>query len=152
MTTVAFMHVFSLIFSKRLRDHWKHMMPRFSDATDALLNTAYNLGLRNERPKLPSHSYIEKAEYWAVVWGTLVMIVTGCLLWFNNWSMAFLPKSVLDVATSVHWFEAILASLAILVWHFYSVIFDPEVYPMDTAWLSGKSPRPRPRHPRSSRR
>ncbi len=144
MTIVAFMHVFSLIFNKRLRDHWMHMMPRFSDATGALLNTAYNLGLRNARPKLTSHSYIEKAEYWAVVWGTLVMIVTGCLLWFNNWAMAFLPKAVLDVATSVHWFEAILASLAILVWHLYSVIFDPEVYPMDTAWLTGKSPRSRP--------
>jgi formate dehydrogenase gamma subunit len=143
MTLVSFLHLFSLIFSRRLRDRWKHLIPTFSDATDALRNMAYNLGFSDTRPNLPSHSYIEKAEYWAVVWGTIVMVVTGSLLWFNNWSMTFLPKSVLDIATSVHWYEAVLASLAILVWHFYSVIFDPEVYPMDTAWLSGRSPRPR---------
>ena len=71
------------------------------------------------------------------------MIITGLLLWFNNWSLAFLPKAVLDIATAVHWYEAVLASLAILVWHFYSVIFDPDVYPMDTAWLTGQSPRQR---------
>jgi len=45
----------------------------------------------------------------------------------------------LDVATSVHFFEALLATLAIIVWHFYTVIFDPDVYPMDTAWLTGVS-------------
>ena len=39
----------------------------------------------------------------------------------------------------MHLYEAILASLAILVWHLYAVIFDPMVYPMDTAWLTGKS-------------
>jgi hypothetical protein len=45
----------------------------------------------------------------------------------------------LDVATSVHFYEALLATLAIVVWHFYTVIFDPDVYPMDTAWLTGVS-------------
>jgi formate dehydrogenase gamma subunit len=143
MTIVSFMHLFSLIFSKRLREHWLHMLPKASDVSDAMLNTAYNLGFTDKRPKLASHSYIEKAEYWAVVWGTVVMVITGLLLWFNNWSLAFLPKWVLDIATAVHWYEAVLASLAILVWHFYSVIFDPDVYPMDTAWLTGQSPRQR---------
>jgi formate dehydrogenase gamma subunit len=143
MTIVAFMHLFSLIFSKRLREHWYHMIPKVSDIRDALANMSYLLGMTERKPKLSSHSYIEKAEYWAVVWGTIVMVFTGLLLWFNNWSLTFLPKSVLDMATAVHWYEAVLASLAILVWHFYSVIFDPEVYPMDTAWLTGKSPRQR---------
>ena len=143
MTIVSFMHFFALIFSKRLREHWYGMIPTLRDAKDGMAAMAYNLGLRNERPKLSSHSYIEKAEYWAVVWGTIVMVITGSLLWFNNWSLTFLPKSVLDVAVAVHWYEAVLASLAILVWHFYSVIFDPDVYPMDTAWLVGKSPRAR---------
>jgi cytochrome b subunit of formate dehydrogenase len=142
MTVVTFMHIFSLIFSRRLRRHWTEMIPTLRDGRDAFQNTMFNLGLSNDKPKLPSHSYIEKAEYWAVVWGTIVMVVTGILLWANNWALAFLPKWALDVATSVHWYEAVLASLAILVWHFYSVIFDPEVYPMDTAWLTGKCPRP----------
>jgi hypothetical protein len=45
----------------------------------------------------------------------------------------------LDVATAVHFYEAVLATLAIVVWHFYSVIFDPDVYPMETAWMTGVS-------------
>ena len=143
MIIVTFMHLFSLIFSRRLREHWLEMIPRWRDLPDALSATAYNLGLRDKKPKLPHHGYIEKAEYWAVVWGTVVMVVTGMMLWFNNWSLTFLPKSWLDIATSVHWYEAVLASLAIVVWHFYSVMFDPDVYPMDTAWLTGKSPRRR---------
>ena len=143
MIAVTFMHLLSLILNRKLRQHWMEMIPRWQDAPQAMRAMAYNLGLRNEKPKLPHHGYIEKAEYWAVVWGTIVMVVTGMMLWFNNWSLQFLPKWWLDVATSVHWYEAVLASLAIVVWHFYSVMFDPDVYPMDTAWLTGRSPRRR---------
>jgi asparagine N-glycosylation enzyme membrane subunit Stt3 len=66
-----------------------------------------------------------------------VMIGTGLLLWANNIAMKHLPKSWLDVATSVHFYEAVLATLAIVVWHFYSIIFDPDVYPLNTAFLTG---------------
>ena len=89
------------------------------------------------RPARSPHSYIEKAEYWAVVWGAVVMTSTGLLLWANNLAMRLLPKVWLDVATSVHFYEAVLATLAIVVWHFYSVIFDPDVYPLNTAFLTG---------------
>jgi cytochrome b subunit of formate dehydrogenase len=122
------------------------MLPKWRDVPDTIKGTGYNIGLINERPQLPGHSYIEKMEYWAVVWGSIVMIVTGGLLWANNWSLQFLPKYILDLATAVHWYEAVLASLAILVWHFYSVIFDPEIYPMDFAWFTGRSSRKRPEH------
>jgi len=40
----------------------------------------------------------------------------------------------------------LLATLSIVVWHFYFVIFDPEVYPVDTAWLNGSSVRKREAH------
>ena len=46
----------------------------------------------------------------------------------------------MDVATAIHLYEAILATLAVLVWHFYFVIFDPEVYPLNTALVTGYSP------------
>ena len=136
---VAGMHLVSLIVSGRLRRHWQELWPRASDATEALLNFAYNVGLRRSRPRLSDHSYIEKAEYWAVVWGAVVMILTGLMLWANRFTLKWLPKSFLDLATTVHFYEAVLAGLAIVVWHFYSVIFDPDVYPMETAWLTGRS-------------
>ena len=34
-------------------------------------------------------------------------------------------------------YEAVLATLAILVWHLYFVIFNPDVYPMNLSWLTG---------------
>jgi cytochrome b subunit of formate dehydrogenase len=108
---------------------------------EAAQGMAYNVGLRKKPPHLPPFSYIEKAEYWAVVWGGVVMGITGVMLWANNLTLQWLPKEWLDCATALHYYEAILACLAIVVWHFYLVIFDPEVYPMDTTWLTGKSVR-----------
>ncbi len=146
MIGVSLMHLITLAVSRRLRSHWLEMWPRAGDARDGLLNLAWLLGLRRRKPRLAAHGYVEKAEYWAVVWGTAVMAITGVLLWAVNFSLAWLPKSWLDVATAIHFYEAVLATLSIVIWHFYFVIFDPEVYPMDTAWIRGVSPRRRDSH------
>jgi hypothetical protein len=69
------------------------------------------------------------------------MAATGVLLWANTLSLRLLPKVVLDLATKVHFYEAVLAALAIVIWHFYFVIADPDVYPLDTAFLTGISAR-----------
>jgi len=66
------------------------------------------------------------------------MAVTGLALWFKLYATRLVPRWVLGVFTTVHFFEAILATLAIFVWHFYFVIFDPDVYPVNWAWLDGK--------------
>jgi cytochrome b subunit of formate dehydrogenase len=134
---VALTHLVALIANRRLREHWKEMIPRTRDAREASSNFAYNLGLGSEPPPRSPHSYIEKAEYWAVVWGAVIMASTGLLLWANNLVLKLFPKIVLDVATSIHFYEAVLAAGAIVIWHFYSVIFDPDVYPLDTAFLTG---------------
>ncbi len=141
MIAVAMMHLISLLVNRRLREHWLHMIPNARDAREALANFFYNIGLRSRKPFRSSHSYVEKAEYWAVVWGTAVMAITGIMLWANNLMLAWLPKSWLDVATTMHFYEAVLATLAIVVWHFYGVIFDPSVYPLDTAFLTGRTVR-----------
>jgi hypothetical protein len=74
--------------------------------------------------------------------------VSGFLLWFNNLALRYFPKWITDAATAVHWYEALLATFSILLWHSYMVIFDPFVYPMDTAWLDGKVPADHYRHSR----
>jgi cytochrome b subunit of formate dehydrogenase len=134
---IALTHLVSLIVNRRLRRHWKEMMPKTRDAREAASGFAYSLGLGSE-PRRSPHSYIEKVEYWALVWGTVIMAVTGLLLWANNLALKLFPKIVLDVATSIHFYEAVLAASAIVIWHFYWVIFDPEVYPLDTAFLTGR--------------
>lgn len=126
----------------------RYLMPRPQDVRDAVQALAHNLGLRREPPRFFMFSYAEKAEYLAFVWGSVIMAASGLLLWFNDWTLRHLPKWVSDAATAVHWYEAILASLAILVWHFYMVIFDPDVYPMDRAWLTGRASADHLRHTR----
>jgi adenylate kinase len=77
-------------------------------------------------------------EYWAVVWGTIIMGVSGLMIWFKLSTTHWLPRWSIDVATTVHYYEAILACLAIVVWHFYHVIFDPDVYPLNRACVDGQ--------------
>lgn len=135
----AILHLISIVANGGLRRHWKEMLPKARDGREALAGFAYNLGLGNDPPARSSHSYIEKAEYWALIWGSAVMAATGLLLWANNLALKLFPKVWLDVATSIHFYEAILAAAAIVIWHFYSTIFDPDVYPLDTAFLTGFS-------------
>ncbi|HTU00170.1 MAG TPA: cytochrome b/b6 domain-containing protein, partial [Candidatus Sulfotelmatobacter sp.] len=139
MVVAGLLHLIYLP-SRRGRRLLADMLPRVSDVREAVQNVAYLLGIRGERPAFDRFSYIEKVEYWALIWGSIVMAGTGFALWFENRALQFVPKWVLDLATLVHYYEAWLATLAILVWHFYYVIFSPDVYPMNWTWLTGRIP------------
>jgi formate dehydrogenase gamma subunit len=141
-------HVIHLAVDRRDRLFLRAMRPEFKDVTDLVQVLLYNLGLSKTEPRFAKFNYAEKMEYWAFLWGTLVMAVSGFLLWFNNFTLRHFPKWISDAATAVHYYEAILATFSILLWHFYMVIFDPLVYPMDTAWLNGKVPADHYRHSR----
>jgi cytochrome b subunit of formate dehydrogenase len=115
------------------------MWPRWKDACDLGGMIRYWLGWASVRPKMGRFGYAEKAEYWALVWGTVIMGITGFMLWFPVASLfGVLPRWSIDAATVVHFYEAILATLAILVWHFYQVLFNPGVHPLNLAFLDGK--------------
>jgi cytochrome b subunit of formate dehydrogenase len=133
-------HLIHLALNKRDRIFLWAMIPTIKDATDIVQVFSYNLGLTKVEPKFAKFNYAEKLEYLAFMWGTFVMAVSGFLLWFNNFTLRYFPKWVSDAATAVHYYEAILATFAILIWHSYMVVFDPLVYPMDTAWIDGKVP------------
>jgi len=115
------------------------MRPTREDWHEFRERCAYWFDRNKKAPRAPRLGYPEKLEYLALMWGMVVMALTGFALWFDNLVLRLLPKWIADVATVIHFYEAVLATLAILVWHFYFVIFDPLVYPMDTAWLTGKS-------------
>ena len=133
-------HAVHLAVSARARKCIAAMLPGRHDLSELVERLRFYFGRAERPPQGVEVGYIEKAEYWAFLWGTVVMGATGLLLWFTNFTLRWFPKWVSDAATAVHFYEAILASLAILVWHFYWVIFDPVVYPMDTTWWSGRSP------------
>ena len=137
---IGIYHCFYLAALKEGRRLLVDIAPRPKDAFDAVGTMLYYLGLSKTKPKYGRFNYAEKAEYWALVWGTGLMGVTGIMLWAKVWVGNLVARWWIDVATAIHFYEAILATLAIVVWHFYQVFFDPDVYPMNWAWWDGKMP------------
>ena len=131
-------HAFYAGLSKDGRRLVWDFLPRLKDVQDAWGAMRFWLGLGGVRPEFGRFNYAEKAEYWALVWGSVLMAVTGVMLWAKVLVGNLLARMWLDAATAVHFYEAVLATLAILVWHFYQVVFDPDVYPMNWAWRDGK--------------
>lgn len=113
------------------------MIPSLRDVRDALGVFLYNIGLRKEHPKMPRYNFGEKVEYLAVVWGTLVMIVTGFMMWNPVATAEYLPGVVIPAARAAHSFEALLAVLSILIWHMYNV----HLKRFNRAMFTGKLPR-----------
>jgi len=133
-------HFGHLTINARARRQIAAFVPGSRDFREFVQRMSYNLGLRAEPPAPVRVGYVEKVEYWAALWGTFVTAITGLVLWFENLTLAWLPGWVPEAATVLHFLEAILATLAILIWHFYSVMLDPAVYPIDMTWLTGKPP------------
>jgi cytochrome b subunit of formate dehydrogenase len=135
---VSTYHTFDILFSREGRKLVRDLFPRLDDVWGAWQNVCYYLGLGSRKPEFARFNYAEKAEYWALVWGMMVMAVTGVMLWAKVLVGNYMPRWWLDIATAIHFYEAVLATLAIIVWHFYQVFFDPDVYPMNWAWWDGK--------------
>lgn len=134
------------VWTKGGRKFLRDMLPVGRDFSQFGQMLAYNLGKRRKPPRFTRFGYVEKAEYWALVWGAGIMAISGIILWFDTYFIQFLPKGFLDVMLVVHHYEAWLATLAILVWHLYSVLFNPGVFPGNPAWLTGKMPEAMYRH------
>jgi cytochrome b subunit of formate dehydrogenase len=134
------------LFTPRGRRFFVDMIPLWEDFRFFWDRILYNLGFKGHVTSIRRFSYVEKAEYWALVWGTVVMVVSGLLLWFDNWFIQYLPKGALDIALVVHYWEAWLATLAIGIWHMYSTVFNPHVYPMNPSWITGTMPEDMYRH------
>lgn len=99
------------------------MLPTLRDVVDFVDAVKYNAGLSKTRPAYPRFNFIEKVEYWAVVWGTILMTITGYVLWNPVLITTYLPGEVVPAAKIAHGMEAILAVLSIITWHFYFVHF-----------------------------
>lgn len=132
-------HTLIALFTRRGRLQVKLFFPSMKDFKDFWKNIRFNLGLSKQKPHFGRYGYIEKVEYWALLWGSLIMMLTGAILTFENWAMRYFPKWVMDVAVTIHFYEAVLATLAIVVWHFYFTIFDPDHYPMNWSMATGRS-------------
>ncbi|MCZ2127673.1 MAG: cytochrome b/b6 domain-containing protein [Anaerolineales bacterium] len=97
------------------------MMPTLQDAKDAIQALLYNVGFVKTYPKMGRYTFEEKMEYWAFVWGAAIMGITGFMMWNPITATRYLPGELIPAAKAAHGNEALLAVLAIIVWHMYGV-------------------------------
>ncbi len=97
------------------------MMPGVKDLRDVIQFVGFNLGLTKDHPKMGRYNFSEKVEYWAMLWGLILMGLTGLMLWNPIATTNMLPGQFIPAAKSAHGNEAVLAVLAIILWHFYNV-------------------------------
>ena len=97
------------------------MLPTLQDARDAWQAFMYNIGRVKTPPQMGRYTFEEKMEYWAFVWGALIMGATGFMMWNPISATRILPGEVIPAAKAAHGGEALLAVLAIIIWHMYGV-------------------------------
>jgi len=119
------------------------MVPELRDVANAWQMLKYCLGLAHEEPACGRFTYREKFEYWGVVLGAGIMIVTGAILWFPTWATRVLPGELVPAAKEAHGGEALLAFLVIVMWHLYGVHLSPIRFPGDITIFTGRISRKR---------
>ena len=97
------------------------MLPGMQDVKNGIALLKYNVGRSSKRAQQGRYTLEEKLEYWAVVWGTVIMGVTGFILWNPIATTRILPGEVVPAAKAAHGNEALLAVVAIIVWHLWHV-------------------------------
>jgi len=134
----AFYHVGAIGLSLIRGKFNLSMAPSLRDFVDALVMLRYSVGLSNSKPRFGRYDYRQKFEYWGIVYGGIIMIVTGLTLWFPTYATRILPGEVVPAAKEMHTGEALLALLVIVTWHMYSVILSPSHFPGDWSIFTGK--------------
>jgi cytochrome b subunit of formate dehydrogenase len=135
---LSIFHTGYVLFTEQGRRDFGYMLPRVQDVRDVFHHFRYQLGKVQEPPPFDKYDPFEKFEYLAVVWGSVVMIVTGLMIWFIEITLGVFPLWVYNLALLVHGWEGLLAFLAIILWHLYNVHLKPGVFPMSRVWLHGK--------------
>jgi formate dehydrogenase gamma subunit len=130
-------HLFTSAYRFFVKGERMAMLPERKDGRDLVQWVRYNLGLADEPPRMKKFNFGEKFEYWALVWGTAVMIITGFMLWNPIAVTRLLPGQIIPAAQAAHGGEALLAVLAIIIWHMYNV----HIKHFNPSMFTGKLPR-----------
>lgn len=137
MIAVSTIQLGYFLFTGKGRKEMLALLPNGNDLLHFWQNMRFYLGLSKTRPEFDRYDYGEKAEYLALIWGVIIMGASGFVLWFPEFFIGFLPSWLFETSEVIHYYEAWLATLAILIWHWFFVIFHPEKYPVNTTFLDG---------------
>lgn len=122
------------------------MIPTKADFDDAIATLKYYLGLRDHGPKYDRYDYKQKFEYWGLVVGNVIMVLTGIILIYPWVLTRFLPGQIIPAAKVAHSNEGLMAFLVITIWHIYNAHLNPDVFPFDTCIFTGKISHERMEH------
>ena len=132
-------HAFYVTFSDKGHNEISEIKYRRKDFRDLVKSFKSNFGLSKERPKFGRYNLAQKFQYWGVILGSILMIVTGIILLFKVWGIGMIvPKWMWDITKLIHSFEGMIIFLVLFLWHIYDVHLSPGVFPMDNIWLTGK--------------
>lgn len=125
----------------------KDIIPRKKDLGDAIQHIKYNLRMTDEMPRMGRYTWDQKFDYWAGGAGSLIVIVTGVMMWFTfEATLKVLPLQFVNYARLFHGWEAILAFASVIVIHLYAMILNPDVFPMAKQWITGTLTREQMEH------
>lgn len=130
-------HLLTAFYRMYVKRERMRVLPDLKDVYDTRDTVLHNLGVKEEPPKMRKFNFGEKFEYWAVVWGTGVMIITGFMLLNPIATTSVLPGQIIPAALSAHGWEAVLAASAIIIWHLYNVL----IKQINPSMWTGKLPR-----------
>ncbi len=139
IVTAVYHLMYSLLHEDGRRD-FRLMLPVLADVKHLGQNLAYFAGRRSEPPRFGRFTYFEKFDYWAVFWGCAIMIGTGLALWFNDLVVLVIPglsQQTFEAFKEAHAHEAVLAVLAIVIWHMYNIHVRPGRFPLNWLWVHG---------------
>jgi len=116
------------------------------DFRDAIDNLRYYAGYTETPPKFGRYDYRQKFEYWGLIFGSMIMVATGYILYFPIAVSRMLPAELIPAAKAMHSYEALFAFLIVLIWHMAGAHLAPESFPMDTSIFTGKIRKDKLRH------
>jgi cytochrome b subunit of formate dehydrogenase len=138
MTGVSLWHVIWVVFTREGWSNFVNLLPRPQDGQDLWAMTRHLTGRGKGKPRFGRFAFNEKFDYWAVYWGVIIMAGTGALLFFNTYFMNLLGPYSMHIAKLIHSDEALLASLALIIWHFYWAHFNPAKFPINKVIFTGE--------------
>lgn len=122
------------------------LVPTRQDFRDAITTLRYYLGLSDHHAKFDRFDYKQKFEYWGMILGSLVVVITGLILLYPIEITQWLPGALIPIAVVAHSNEGLLAFLTIITWHIFNACLTPEVFPIDTTIFTGRISEERMRH------
>jgi len=139
LIALGIFHAFYITFSDKGHKEISYLKYRKEDFKKLLISFKYNFGLSKEKPSFGRYNLAQKFQYWGVIIGCAIMIVTGIVLLLKVWDIAMIfPKWLWDITNIIHSYEGMLIFLVLFIWHIYDVHLSPGVFPMSKIWLTGK--------------